>query len=345
MRLGFPEKVLGEGGLPERDGRRWRSEPHLRISLDHVGAIFDYLERHDLRMYRLSQALAPYASHPGMPQFHGQVEACRERLGRLGERAAALDLRLSMHTNPFVVLSSQREEVLNTAVAELDWQAALLDAMGLGPEAVIVLHVGSGRGGLAAAGERFLRGVERLPGHARARLALENDDRTTPLVEALELARAIGRPLVFDVMHHHINDPHGVPDGEALRLALATWPAGVVPKIHFSSPKTAAEPGEDGRVRFPKLVAHADLVDPLAFEAFLAGPAAGLAFDVMLEARLKDLAVLHLREHLAARGRVPAPGPAPAGGRAARRGRAVRDGMYAPPPGREPAPASSAEEG
>ncbi|MDP9400656.1 MAG: hypothetical protein M3P39_06860 [Actinomycetota bacterium] len=77
MRLGFPEKVLGEGGLPERDGRRWRSGPHLRVSLEYLEAIFAYLERHDLRMYRVSQALAPYASDPDLPQFHGRSRRVR----------------------------------------------------------------------------------------------------------------------------------------------------------------------------------------------------------------------------------------------------------------------------
>jgi len=155
--LGFPEKVLTGGGLPERDGRRWQSGPHLRVSLERLDAIFDHLDREDLRMYRMSQGLAPYASHPGLPQFHGQVDECAEELGRLGEKARALGLRLSMHTGPYVVLSSAREEVVAASVAELDWQARLMDLMGLGPEAVIVVHVGS------AARDRFLTGAERLP--------------------------------------------------------------------------------------------------------------------------------------------------------------------------------------
>jgi UV DNA damage endonuclease len=297
MRLGFPEKVLGEGGLPERDGRRWQNAPHLRVSLELLETIFGYLERNDLRFYRVSQGLAPYASHPGMPQFHGQVDECADELARLGAVARERGLRLTMHTNPYVVLSSAREEVLSAGIAELEWQARLFDHMGMGPESVIVVHVGS------SAADRFVRGVEALPEHARARIVVENDDKTVPLVEVCALAERVGIPVVFDLMHHHINDPHGVPDDEALRMALATWPEGVTPKIHVSSPKTAMPDPEDvARQRWPRLVAHADLIDPLAFEAFLAGPAAGAGdFDVMLEARLKDLAVLHLRAHLARR--------------------------------------------
>lgn len=83
-RLGFAVKVLGEGGLPSHDARRWQSEPHLRESLVYLRAILDYLDRHDIRMYRLVTALAPYASHPDLPQFHHQVEECADELEEVG---------------------------------------------------------------------------------------------------------------------------------------------------------------------------------------------------------------------------------------------------------------------
>ena len=308
-RLGFAVKVLGEGGLPSHDTRRWASGPHLRHSLEHLRAILEYVARHDIRMYRLPTALAPYASHPDLPQFHDQVAECEPELARLGARARELDVRLSMHTGPYVVLNSERPEVRAAAAAELDWQAHVLDALGCGPEAVVVVHVGGFGGGREAAAARFEQGVEGLSERARRRIALENDDRTWPLASVLEVAQRIGRPVVFDVMHHRIVNPAGVPEAEALRLALATWPAAIVPKIHFSSPKTQGEARESGGWSLPRLVAHADLIDLLDFEAFLAGPAAGLAFDVLLEARLKDVALLHLRNGLIARGRWPVPAP------------------------------------
>jgi hypothetical protein len=44
------------------------------------------------------------------------------------------------------------------------------------------------------------------------------------------------------------------------------------------------------------------MIDPIGFEHFLTTTAAGLRdFDVMLEAKAKDLALLRLREQLAAR--------------------------------------------
>jgi UV DNA damage endonuclease len=305
MRLGFAVKVLGEGGLPSHDTRRWQSGPHLRTSLAYLRDVLGYLDRHDIRMYRMATALAPYASHPELPQFHRQVEECESELAELGALARELDIRLSTHPGQYTVLNSESDAVRAAAAAELEVQGALLDAMGLGPEAVVVLHVGGAAGGHAAAGDRFLAGFEQLSETARSRLVLENDDRVFGLCQALAVAERAGTPLVFDIHHHRCHNPDGINDREALQLALTSWPSGVRPKIHFSSPRL--DIGEKRRkvgrrvertLVLPDLRLHADLIDPVAFEGFLRHTANGLDFDVMLEAKGKDLALLRLREQM-----------------------------------------------
>jgi UV DNA damage endonuclease len=215
-RLGFAVKVLGDGGLPSHDTRRWQSGPHLRVSLERLDADDD---------------------------------------------------------------------------------------------AVVVLHVGGGKGGVDAGSDRFLAGLERLSERARTRLAIENDDRTYSLADVLRLSERTGLRVVWDILHHHCHDPAGIPDREALALALSTWDGRGTPKIHYSSPKTAVEERKVHRGRrvertivLPQLRAHADTIDPIAFEAFARETATGLPFDVMLEAKAKDLALLRLRDQLAARG-------------------------------------------
>jgi len=307
-RLGFAVKVLGEGGLPSHDTRRWQSGPHLRVSLERLRAIFSYLDRHDVRMYRMATALAPYASHPDLPRFHRQVEECAEELAEVGELARSLGLRLSTHPGQYTVLNSEDEGVRAAAVAELEVQARLLDALGLGDEAVVVLHVGGAAGGAGAAADRFARGFEVLSERARARLVIENDDRVFAIDTVEPLARRLGLRVVFDPHHHRCHNPASVPDGEALALALATWPPGVIPKVHYSSPRL--DIGEsrkrvgrrvERRPVLPQLRSHADLIEPSGFEAFLTLLGDREA-DVMLEAKGKDLALFALRDHLAARG-------------------------------------------
>ena len=123
----------------------------------------------------------------------------------------------------------------------------------------------------------------------------------------LEISQKTGLRVVWDILHHHCNDPDRIPDREALRLALASWPAEQTPKIHYSSPKTAVEArvqrrgrGTERRLALPQLRAHADMVDLIAFELFMHGPARGLSFDIMLEAKAKDAALPRLRDQLEA---------------------------------------------
>jgi UV DNA damage endonuclease len=309
VRLGFAVKVLGDGGLPSHDTRRWQSGPHLRWSLEALHAVLAYCERNGIRMYRMTASLAPYATHPGLPQFHRQVEECRDELAALGEHARTAGVRLSTHPSQYIVLNSEDPAIRAAAARDVELQADLLDAMGAAPEAVCVLHVGGAAGGFGAALGRFERGLEGLSDRARDRLVIENDDRTFALCHVLELHRRTGLKVVWDILHHHCNDPDGIPDREALELALATWPAAVTPKIHYSTPKTAMEERRKKVGRrvetswvLPQLRAHADMIDPIGFEHFLRETAAGLEFDVMLEAKAKDLALLRLREQLAARG-------------------------------------------
>jgi UV DNA damage endonuclease len=307
-RLGFAVKVLGDGALPSHDTRRWQSGPHLSGSLGHLEAILRYLDRTDIRMYRFSSALAPYATHPDLPRFHGQVAECEKQLARVGDLARALGIRLSSHPGQYTVLNSERDDVRAAAMADLELQAAILDAMGLDAEAVVVVHIGGAAGGVGAGLERFLAGYEKLTQAARERLVVENDDRSFDLSAVLSIHEQTGTQVVWDALHHRCHNPHGIPEAEALARALDTWPPAVTPKIHYSSPRLDIDirrSREGRRVReriiIPPLRAHADLIDPLAFEAFLRQLGPGRQFDIMLEAKAKDVALIELRRHLRAR--------------------------------------------
>ena len=318
MRLGFAVKVLGAGGLPSHDTRRHQSEPSLGVSLDNLEAILAYCHDNDIRFYRMATGLAPYASHPDLTRFRDAPRRFAQRLAEVGEQARRLGIRVTSHPGQYTVLNSEDAEVRRLAAVELEVQAELMDAMGLGPESVVILHVGGIAGGVDAGLERFERGFEQLSDAARGRLVVENDDRTYALCDVLRLSERIGRPVAWDILHHHCNDPERIPDREALERALATWPEGVTPKIHYSTPKTAMEERKrkvgrrvERSLVLPQLRAHADMIDPIGFEHFVTQTADGLDFDVMLEAKAKDLALLRLREQLAARGvEVDTPVPA-----------------------------------
>ena len=142
MRLGFPAQVLGRPQLKSHDARRWQNAPHLSVSLAYLRDILLYLQEAGIRMYRLHSDLAPYVTHPDMPLFHRQIEECEVELRYIGQLAREADIRLSFHADTYTVLNAAEPEIAARSERKLVALAAILDAMGSGPEAVIVLHVG-----------------------------------------------------------------------------------------------------------------------------------------------------------------------------------------------------------
>jgi UV DNA damage endonuclease len=116
-----------------------------------------------------------------------------------------------------------------------------------------------------------------------------------------------GVPLVFDNLHHWCNDRDRIDQAAALAACLRTWPAGVRPKIHFSSPRTelrlverlSTKTGKAEQVQAPPIWSgHADYLNPFEFITLMRGAAGLPPFDVMLECKQKDRALLQLREDL-----------------------------------------------
>jgi UV DNA damage endonuclease len=304
MRLGFVAKSIARPELKSHDARRWQNNPHLSVSLAYLRDMLLYLAHSRIVMYRMSSDLAPYATHPDMPQFHSQVAECSTELAAMGELARSRDIRLSFHPGLHVVLNSPEPVLVAHSAADLIVQTSILDAMGCGPEAVVVLHVGGIYEDRQRARERFVAAYRALPTAVSCRLALENDDTRFGVVDTLWVHGETGVPLIFDTLHHRLNNPDGRSPHAALAACLATWPAGVTPKIHFSSPRTELNiepvPGRPTPlVRPPQWRNHADYVNPFEFIDFVRATSDLRPFDVMLEVKAKDLALLQLRRDLA----------------------------------------------
>ncbi|WNB86628.1 hypothetical protein [Cellulomonas sp. ATA003] len=232
-RLGFAVKVLGEGGLPTADTRRWRSGPHLSRSLEMLGPVLDRLERLDVRMFRLSSQTIPYGTHPDLPDldYRRQIDQCRETLTALGQRATALGLRLSTHPGQYTVLNSADPVLTAKSAADLEQDTALLDALDQGPEGAVVVHVGGLYGDRPSALDRWARAYETLSERTRARLALENDDGPFGVTDVLELHRRTGVRIAYDHHHHRTSaESVTVPPADALAAAYRTWAPGCDPR-------------------------------------------------------------------------------------------------------------------
>ena len=306
LRLGVPVKILGNPDLKSNDARRATSKPHLKVSLGYLEAIFDYLAAHRINMYRMSSDLAPYATHPDMPEFHGMVQESASELAAIGARARQQGLRLSFHPSQFIVLNSPDPVLVKKSIWDLTSQSEMLDLMGLGPEAVVVTHVGGVYEDRDAARRRWVETWATLPEPVRRRLVLEHDDLRFSAADVLWIHQHTGVRLIFDHQHFWCFNPEQAELRPTLQAILATWPDDVRPKVHFSSPRTelrqlVRKDRKTGKAvtvnAAPVWTGHADFVQPFEFIGFMR-QADGLVFDVMLEAKVKDLALIKLRPDL-----------------------------------------------
>ncbi|MHB9033956.1 MAG: UV DNA damage repair endonuclease UvsE [Anaerolineae bacterium] len=292
-RLGFSIRALG---LPEPSSlvKGFNNNLAFGANLMRLRDMLQYCQDQDIQMYRMHCNLAPRpASAIELTNLWRQYQG-ETRL--LAELTRMKHLRLSFHPYSLVNLSTPDEDRLWRSSAHLAAQASMLDALETGLEAVIVLHVGGIYDKAANACERFVQHYEILPETIRQRIVLENDDRCFSADDVLGISRRCGIPIVFDWQHHQVFNPQGLRWTEALRQSLATWPTGRIPKIHFSSPRTELK-SENGRIKVPSWTEHSDYVQPFEFITFLR-ESAEWQYDVMLECKARDLALLKLRQDL-----------------------------------------------
>lgn len=260
-----------------------------RICLANAGSLLDALEavrRMGIGAFRITSPLLPRFTHPDVGYHLEDLPdgiAIRRVLATAKRFAKKHDIRLSLHPDQFVVLSSPREEVVQSALRELEYHGMLASLLGAG---IINVHAGGVHGDREAALSRFEKGFRRLTQKVRSRLAVENDERSYTVRDLLPLCGRIGIPLVYDVHHHRCN-PDGLSVEEATRRAIATWKgSGTEPCFHVSSPKNGWAGGD------PR--PHADYIDPADFPRFWSG----LDVTVEVEAKAKELAVLRLAADL-----------------------------------------------
>lgn len=271
--------------LPDDDARQELCRRVARSNLLNTRRLVFHNAAHGLRLYRITPQLVPLATHDLMAEWRWQEELEAD-FRELGQTLRAYGLRISSHPGQYTVLNSTRKPVQEAAIRDLNYHADLMDLLGYGAEARIVIHVGGAQGGKEAALGRFLEGVEQLPDRVRSRLAVENDDTLFHVDDVLQLCRQGGLPMVLDIHHDLINPGERPLDPDRVAAIFATWPAGERPKIHVSSPRDQQDPK-----------AHADYVDPAFVRGFL-DLAAGHDFDIMVEAKQKDAAALKLAQDL-----------------------------------------------
>lgn len=244
--------------------------------------ILQWNVKHDIRFFRLSSAIIPWGDKIDITTLKYYPQICG-MLRKAGDYAKANDIRITSHPGPFVVLTSPNESVIQNSISDLELHGKIFDLMGLerSPYNKINIHCNGVYGDKISAMDRFCTNFERLSDSVKSRLTVENDDKASmySVSDLMYIHNRIGIPIVFDY-HHHRFCTGGLTEKSALELAISTWPKGITPVVHYS------ESRPDGKPQ-----AHSDYISVLPFTY-------GYNFDIMLECKQKELALLRVRSSL-----------------------------------------------
>lgn len=239
---------------------------------------------HKIFVFRLTSKLVPLVTHP-IAENWDYIADFNKELNKMGTFIRENEMRISSHPDHFTLINSPRPEVLEASLKDLDYHDKLFRAMNL-ENAQMVMHVGGMYGSKKSSMERFRDNFLKLPDSIKRRLLLENDDKSFNADDVLDLCKTLSIPMVLDV-HHHYCLNSGTKLEELLPKVFDTW-HGNIPKLHFSSPKSP----ENCR-------AHADDIDPNSFYEFLLrAKEFDQDFDIMIEAKNKDVALFNLMKSL-----------------------------------------------
>ncbi len=290
LKEGSPSRTITVQNLSKIDSEKARVarlSSIARENLKNTQRLFSHNQAHDIKIFRLTSKLIPLATHSITENWDWFAEV-EDELKSLGEYARKNDFRLSAHPDHFTLLNSPREDVTEASIRDLEYHLRILDGMGLDSSVKLVIHVGGSYNNKEASLERFTQNYKLLSSDLKQRLVLENDDKIYTVRDVLGLCRQLKIPMVLDIHHHWCNN-HNDNIGDYLEDIFATWDGQArPPKIHLSSPK------DEKHFRN-----HADDVEASFFLNFLA-QAKQLArdFDVMIEAKNKDLALFNLMDEL-----------------------------------------------
>lgn len=274
--------------IEDEKARMYKLRQVTRKNLENTLRIMKYNKALQIMVYRLTSKLVPLATHPELSGWD-YIADFAGQFAEIGQFIKENGFRISAHPDHFTLINTSNPKVLEDSLRDLDYHTRLFEAMGLADRQYkLVIHVGGLYKDKEASLARFAENFIRLPDRIRKRIMLENDDKSFTARDVLGLCESLGIPMVLDV-HHHQCANQGEPLSEILPLAFNTWRhEEISPKVHFSSPKSQ----KDFR-------SHADDIEMEAFVNFLyAARKTQTDFDVMLEAKNKDSALLALSQKL-----------------------------------------------
>ena len=187
----------------------------------------------ELRMLRITSDMLSFYTMGEYKDFWNRQDV-QDSLARwfapIGKTARDNDVRLSFHPDQFVVLASDREDVVDKSIEEFEYHVDMARWMGYGntfQDIKINVHI-SGRQGP----DGIKKVMSRLSPEARNTLTIENDEMSWGIESSLELVDTCA--LVLDIHHHWVKTGEYIePTDDRIKKIMDSW-RGLRPVVHYS---------------------------------------------------------------------------------------------------------------
>ena len=250
----------------------------VRNNLNCLDKIVDYNVENNMLFLRISSETIPFASHEVCTLDWKKI--FKNELNNIGIKLKENKFRVSMHPGQFTLLNSPNEKIVEKSLAELEYHADFLNAMGLDNTAKIQIHVGGVYGDKDSAIKRFINTFGIASNKIKSRLAIENDDYHYSVKDCLRINKETNIPIILDNLHLEcLNDGESLI--EAYNIIKGTWSKeDGIPMLDYSSQQKDARIGK-----------HTEHLDSNHFKEFI-DIMQNQEFDLIFEIKDKEKSVL-----------------------------------------------------
>ena len=248
--------------------------------------ILQWNKKNDIDVFRVSSNLFPRITDRQteykLSDLRDYQEIC-STLAEAGEYAFNNSMTLSCHPNPYTVLGSDKNNVVENSIDEIEMHELIAKLLFPNDQKEFNINFHVGCSFSVDAAERFCRNFDRLSDSVKKKVVVENDDKPNgwsvrKLYEHIH--RRVGIPITFDYHHSQFSRESDISIEEEFQLAKSTWSRKM--EVHFSESPDLSKPVRK----------HSDYITQMVPEWL---------FDndktyVLFECKEKELAVMQYRD-------------------------------------------------
>lgn len=211
------ERTLQYGQFLKNKYSKFQIEKIWINNITNLYSVLQKINSEDFHLFRVSSNLFPlYDEVSDLLTTSKEINNILQEIGKFIIRS---QMRLTTHPDQFVVISSNKKDVINNSIRMLEHHAWIFDQMNLPQTPYYAINI---HGGVKENNQILIDSIKKLSPSVKNRLTLENDERAYNVKDLYKIYESTGVPICWD-SHHHTFNAANLSLEEGLQLAKSTW--------------------------------------------------------------------------------------------------------------------------